>query len=121
MGAPLGGTLVVMMTCVHVGTILSIKQLLEQWKIVIITLAGIVGMCILCWFIAVPIVGKDFVIAGLPPLTGGIVAASMMQTAAAEKGLMAASVLAMYSRICRLSFNCNLFKKRREKIIKKIS
>lgn len=95
MGAPLGGTLVVMMTCVHVGTILSIKQLLEQWKIVIITLAGIVGMCILCWFIAVPIVGKDFVIAGLPPLTGGIVAASMMQTAAAEKGLMAASVLAI--------------------------
>lgn len=95
MGPPLGGTLVIMLCITHMGTIISIKQLLEQWKIICITLAGLVGMVALCWFVAAPMVGRDFIVAGLPPLTGGIVAATMMQTAAAEKGLMTASVLAI--------------------------
>lgn len=95
MGPPLGGLLVIMLCITHMGTIISIKQLLEQWKIICITLAGLVGMVALCWFVAMPIAGREYVIAGLPPLTGGIVAATMMQTAAAEKGLMTASVLAI--------------------------
>lgn len=95
MGPPLGGVLVIMLCITHMGTIISIKQLLEQWKIICITLAGLAGMVGLCWFIAMPITGREFIIAGLPPLTGGIVAATMMQTAAAEKGLMTASVLAI--------------------------
>ena len=95
MGPPLGGTLVIMLCITHMGTIISIKQLLEQWKIICITLAGLVGMVILCWFVAMPLAGKEYVISGLPPLTGGIVAATMMQSAAAEKGLMTASVLAI--------------------------
>lgn len=95
MGAPLGGTLVIMLCITHMGTIISIKQLLEQWKIVVITLCGLAGMVAFCWFICVPLVGREFVIAGLPPLTGGIVAATMMNTAAAEKGLTTAAVLAI--------------------------
>lgn len=95
MGPPLGGLLVIMLCITHMGTIISIKQLLEQWKIICITLAGLVGMVVLCWFVAMPIAGREYVIAGLPPLTGGIVAATMMQAAAAEKGLMTASVLAI--------------------------
>ena len=95
MGPPLGGLLVIMLCITHMGTIISIKQLLGQWKIICITLAGLVGMIVLCWFVAAPMVGRDFIIAGLPPLTGGIVAATMMQAAAAEKGLMTASVLAI--------------------------
>ena len=95
MGPPLGGALVIMLCITHMGTIISIKQLLEQWMIICITLAGLAGMVALCWFVAMPITGREFVIAGLPPLTGGIVAATMMQTAAAEKGLMTASVLAI--------------------------
>ncbi|NLY47365.1 MAG: hypothetical protein GX053_15500, partial [Tissierella sp.] len=61
----------------------------------VITIAGLVGMVAFCWFICVPLVGKAFVIAGLPPLTGGIVAATMMNTAALEKGLLSAAVLAI--------------------------
>ena len=95
MGPPLGGALVIMLCITHMGTIISIKQLLEQWKIICITLAGLAGMVALCWLVAMPLAGREFVIAGLPPLTGGIVAATMMQTAAAEKGLMTASVLAI--------------------------
>ncbi|WMJ85009.1 hypothetical protein ACS3UN_04250 [Oscillospiraceae bacterium LTW-04] len=95
MGPPLGGLIVIMLCITHMGTIISIKQLLEQWKIICITLAGLIGMVVLCWFVAMPIAGREYVIAGLPPLTGGIVAATMMQAAAAEKGLMTASVLAI--------------------------
>ena len=41
------------------------------------------------------IIGRDFVIAGLPPLTGGIVAATTMMNAANEKGLTEAAVFAI--------------------------
>lgn len=95
MGAPLGGVLVILLCITHMGTIISIKQLIEQWKVIVITIAGLVGMVAFCWFICVPLVGKAFVIAGLPPLTGGIVAATMMNTAALEKGLLSAAVLAI--------------------------
>lgn len=99
LGPPLGGTLVIMLCITHMGTIISIKQLLQQWKIIVITLAGLAGMVAFCWFICAPVVGREFIISGLPPLTGGIVAATMMNQAALEKGLTAAAVLAiaMYS------------------------
>jgi len=43
LGAPLGGTLAVMLCITHMGTIISVKQLLEQWKVIVITLAGLVN------------------------------------------------------------------------------
>jgi hypothetical protein len=95
MGAPLGGTLAILFCITHMGTIISIKELLAQWKIIVVTLIGLVGMIVFCWFICVPLVGKAYVVAGLPPLSGGIVAAVMVQQAAAQKGLETASVLAI--------------------------
>lgn len=95
MGPPLGGTLAIMFCIAHMGTIISIKQLLEQWKIIIITLAGLAGMVILCLLIATMFVKREFIISGLPPLTGGIVAATMMQSAAEAKGLTQAGVIAI--------------------------
>jgi len=95
LGAPLGGTIVIMLCITHMGTMISIKQLCEQWKIILIALAGLAGMMIACWFICVPLVGRELVIAGLPPLTGGAVAATIMNTAALEKGLTQAAALAI--------------------------
>lgn len=95
LGPPLGGVVAVMLCITHMGTIISIKQLLQQWKVIVITLSGLAGMMIFCWFICRPIVGREFVVAGLPPLTGGIVAATIMSEAALEKGLITASILAI--------------------------
>lgn len=95
LGPPLGGLLVILLCITHMGTIISIKQLLSQWKVVVITLAGLAGMIILAWFIAMPLAGREYVIAGLPPLTGGIVAATIMNEAALAKGLTSAAVLAI--------------------------
>lgn len=99
LGAPLGSTLVILICITHMGTIISIEQLKSQWKIICITLAGLLGMILFCWFICIPLVGKAFVVAGLPPLAGGIVAATIMNQAAAAKGFEVAAVLAiaMYS------------------------
>lgn len=103
MAPPLGGVIVIMLLITHMGTITSIRQLCLQWKIIVITLAGLAGMCAFCWIIGIPFIGRDYVICGLPPLTGGLVAANMMQTAALEKGLVTASVLAI-TVICLQGF-----------------
>ena len=92
---PFGSTIGIYLLLVHMGTIISLKQLGEQWKTIVICVAGLAGMCLACWFIAIPIIGKDFVIAGLPPLTGGIVAATVMHDAAEAAGLEAAALFAI--------------------------
>jgi len=122
LGAPLGGLLVIMLCITHMGTIISIKQLLEQWKVIVITLAGLVGMVAACWLICVPTVGKEYVVSGLPPLTGGIVAATMMNQAALEKGLTSAAVLAIAMYVCQgfagYPLTAILLKKEGKKLLK---
>ena len=92
---PFGASVGLYLMLVHMGTIISLRQLAEQWKTIVVCLAGLAGMCLACWFIAIPIIGKDFVIAGLPPLTGGIVAATVMHDAAEAAGLEAAALFAI--------------------------
>lgn len=72
MGAPLGGTLAILFCITHMGTIISVRELISQWKIIVITLIGLTGMVLFCWFICVPLVGRSYVVAGLPPLSGGL-------------------------------------------------
>lgn len=97
--APFASTIGVLMFITHIGTVISLKQLIEQWKTVVVCLVGLVGMVALCWFICPLIMDKALVISGLPPLTGGIVAALTMQGAAEAAGLKEAAVfaIAMYS------------------------
>lgn len=97
--ASFAGTIGVLMFITHIGTVISLKQLIEQWKTVVVCLVGLAGMVALCWFICPLIMEKTLVIAGLPPLTGGIVAALTMQKAATAAGLKEAAVfaIAMYS------------------------
>lgn len=94
--ASFASTIGVLMFITHIGTVISLKQLIEQWKTVVVCLVGLVA---LCWFICPLIMEKTLVIAGLPPLTGGIVAALTMQKAATAAGLKEAAVfaIAMYS------------------------
>lgn len=97
--ASFASTIGVLMFITHIGTVISLKQLIEQWKTVVVCLVDLVGMVALCWFICPLIMEKTLVIAGLPPLTGGIVAALTMQKAATAAGLKEAAVfaIAMYS------------------------
>lgn len=91
----LGSTVAIFLLIAHMGTLFSLKRLLEQWKTVIICLAGLFGMCTLAWFVCPLLMDKTLVITGLPPLAGGIVATTMMQKAAQDAGLPVAAVFAI--------------------------
>ena len=92
---PFGSTLGIYLLITHMGTVISLKQLKEQWRTIVVCLSGLAGMCVLAWFICPLFMDKTLVIAGLPPLTGGIIAATTMQTAAANAGLEVAAVFAI--------------------------
>ena len=91
----LGSTVAIFLLIAHMGTLFSLKRLLEQWKTVIICLAWLLGMCSLAWFVCPLLMDKTLVITGLPPLAGGIVATTMMQKAAQDAGLPVAAVFAI--------------------------
>lgn len=72
---------------VHLGTLMSLHKLMEQWKAVVVAVFGICGI-ILCTMT----IGRLFfdwhtVVAATPPLTGGIVSAVLMSEGLKAQGL----------------------------------
>ncbi|HHZ05076.1 MAG TPA: hypothetical protein GX397_08530, partial [Acetomicrobium hydrogeniformans] len=94
LGQPLA-TLSMYLLLVHMGTMLNLKELAAQWRTVVISLGGIIGISLGTLTIGKYLFGWETVVISTPPLTGGIVAALMMQNAAMEKGLVELSVLAI--------------------------
>ena len=92
---PFANTIGIFLLITHMGTVISLKQLAEQWRTVVVCLAGLAGMCVVGYFVAPMFMDKELVIAGLPPLTGGIVAATTMRDAAADAGMPVAAVFAI--------------------------
>ena len=92
---PFGATLGIYLLIVHMGTVISLKTLMEQWKTVVMCLVGLAGMCIFALLLCPLFMDWAYIVAGLPPLTGGIVAATIMQQAATEHGLTSAAVFAI--------------------------
>ncbi len=96
---PFGSTVVIYLLIAHMGTVISPRQLAEQWKTVAVCLVGLLGMCAASLLaMKLGVIRRDYIISGLPALTGGLVAATTMQTAALEKGLadVALFAIAMY-------------------------
>ncbi|MCY6483440.1 hypothetical protein OW763_03590 [Clostridium aestuarii] len=79
---------------VHLGTLMSLKELLAQWRTVLMSLTGIIGICVMTLTVGKALFGWSTVVAGTPPLTGGVVASILMAKAASDKGLPSIAVLA---------------------------
>lgn len=79
----------------HMGTMLSFKEMVSQWKTVAVALGGIVGICLGTLTLGKIVFGWDMAVITTPPLTGGLVAAIIMSEAAKAKGLEAFAVLAI--------------------------
>src|SRR5699024_8846980 len=71
----------------HMGSMMNVRELLNQWKAVVISLAGIVGIIAILMTVGVAVLGREVAVVGAPPLTGGIVAAIIMKDAAIKAGL----------------------------------
>ncbi|AKA68283.1 hypothetical protein [Clostridium scatologenes] len=78
---------------VHLGTLMSLKKLIEQWKAVLIAVCGICGTVFMTMTIGRIFFDWNIIISATPPLTGGIVAALLMSEALKSKGLMTLAAL----------------------------
>ena len=79
----------------HMGTLMSFRELCQEWKSVAIAVAGLAGMCAALLYGGTQLIDRNAIIAGTPPLSGGILAAIIMSKAAADKGMALWSVMAL--------------------------
>lgn len=80
-------TICVGLLLVHLGTLMSLKKLLEQWRAVCIALLGVCGTLILTLTIGTLIFDWHTVVAAIPLLTGGLVSALLMTDGLKAQGI----------------------------------
>ena len=66
---------------VNMGTLLDFKQFVAQWKTVVLGLAIVIVGGILMFFVARPILGNNYAVALVGPITGGWVSAVVVNDA----------------------------------------
>ncbi|MEX9947917.1 hypothetical protein QS795_006770 [Providencia zhijiangensis] len=79
----------------NMGTLLSLKELLHQWKTILISLSGILGIIVFIYGVGLALFDLNTVLVAIPPLVGGIVSSLIMSKGAAEAGLVDLSVFAI--------------------------
>ena len=84
--------LAIAMVLFNMGTTLNVKQLIEEWRTVLMVALCMLASC-LVMFLVSPIIGFDTVLVGMPVINGAAMATSLMASAAAEKGLATAAAL----------------------------
>lgn len=94
--APNLPTFLVMMMVVHLGTMMDFQELAAQWKSVIITLMGMLGIMVVILTLGASLLGWETAAIAAPPLTGGFVAALMMQQAAGDNTHLYVLAMAVY-------------------------
>lgn len=57
---------------VHLGTLMNLKKLVQQWKAVCIAVLGMLGTLIFTLTIGLAFFGRDLVVSTVPTLTGGV-------------------------------------------------
>jgi hypothetical protein len=75
------------MLMIHMGTLMKLKDLKEEWKTVIIALGAIVAASAALFIIGSPLIGKEFAVPAAGPISGGVVATLIMSEAAKAKAL----------------------------------
>lgn len=84
--------LAIAMVLFNMGTTLNVKQLVEEWRTVLMAALCMLASCIVMLLVT-PIIGFDTVLVGMPVINGAAMATSLMASAAAEKGLVTAAAL----------------------------
>lgn len=79
---------------IHVGSMFNIKSLIKDWRVVVTTLCAIGGILALVLTIGSLVFGKEIAIIGAAPLTGGGMAAMIMNEGAIALGKNSLGVVA---------------------------
>lgn len=84
--------LAIAMVLFNMGTTLNVKQLIEEWRTVLMAALCMLASCLVMLLVS-PIIGFDTMLVGMPVINGAAMATSLMASAAAEKGLETAAAL----------------------------
>lgn len=92
---PVVAVMLMYLLITNMGTLLSVPELMRQWKTIIISLAGIGGIIVTVFGVCMLMFDLNTAIVTIPPLVGGIVSAIIMSKGAASAGLVDLSVFAI--------------------------
>lgn len=88
-------SLVVSMLVAHLGTLISRRQMVAQWRTVVISLMGVAGICLITLTLGSAVFGWDNAVAATPTITGAAVATTIMSARATELGNTTAALIAI--------------------------
>lgn len=88
------GQVMIGLLLVHMGTLLNLKQLREQWRTVMIAILAIVGVAVGVVLLGSPFIGLEDALVSAPPVSGGVIAGIQMAEAANSLGRSDLAVLA---------------------------
>lgn len=80
------GSMLIPILLVHIGTMMNIQQLIEQWRTVLIAGAALVGIATFVILIGQFILGQEEAMIAAAPISGGVIAGIIMGDAAASIG-----------------------------------
>ena len=92
---PVVAVMTIYMLIVNMGTLLSVRELINQWKTVTISLMSILGVIVISFTVGLLIFDWNTVVVAIPPLVGGIISATIMRDGALAAGLVSLSVFAV--------------------------
>ena len=92
---PVVAVMLIYLLITNMGTLLSVQELINQWKTILIALAGILGIITALFAIGTFLFGSETIIVAIPPLVGGLVSALIMSEGAAAAGLPSLAVFAI--------------------------
>ena len=76
----------------HMGTMINLRQLLDEWRTVVTSVIGMIA-AIIGILLVIPLIGRDAALVSIPVINGALVATQIMTDAAVEKGLTLAAML----------------------------
>lgn len=76
----------------HMGTMINLRQLLDEWRTVVTSIIGMAA-AVIGILLVIPLIGRDAALVSIPVINGALVATQIMTDAAVEKGLTLAAML----------------------------
>ena len=92
---PVVATMLIFLLITNMGTLLSVQELIRQWKTILVAISGILGIIAILFAAGSFLFGTDTVIVAIPPLVGGLVSALIMSEGAANAGLDSLAIFAI--------------------------
>lgn len=87
--------LVMPLIITNIGSTININAMIKEWKTVVISILGLIGIVILCCTVGTALFGRVYSFSAVGPIAGGLVAAQMVQEAAQSAGMPEIAAFAM--------------------------